>query len=336
MNSKYSNPAKSVFWACVLFLACMLTSYSGWAQTQPAKSATAQTGFETPEAAAKAFIGAASSYDLPALQGILGAENKDLFESGDTVRDKNNADRFAKLAAEKNSVELSADKKSATLSVGPRDWPVPIPIVKRGGKWYFDSKKGRQEILARRIGANELDAIAICRGFVDAQVAYAELATQYTGVAQYAQKIISSPGKHDGLYWVKADGTGGGPISEAIARAIAEGYSIDQDKKTPYHGYYFKVLKGAGPSAPGGKIDYVIDGIMIGGFALAAAPAEYGVSGINTFLVSYEGIVYQKDLGQDTLKLFSEMDRYNPDKTWTATMDHWPFDALADLGRDEN
>ncbi len=337
MNCKYFNPAKSVFWACVLLLGCMLISSVVLGQTQtPAKSQPAQTAFDTPQAAGAAFIDAAARYDVAALEAMLGPESKDLFESGDPIRDKNNAEKFSKLAAEKNTVELAKDKKTAMLSVGPLDWPLPIPIVKRGKKWYFDGKQGREEILARRIGANELDAITICRGFVDAQVQYAELATKYTGVAQYAQKIISSPGKHDGLYWVKEDGTGGGPISEAIAKVIAEGYSIEQGSPRPYHGYYFKVLKGAGPDAPGGEIDYVINGIMIGGFALAAAPVDYGVSGINTFLVSYEGVVYQKDLGPDTLKIFNQMDRYNPDKTWAATMDHWPNDPVADLGRDEN
>jgi hypothetical protein len=211
------------------------------------------------------------------------------------------------------------------LSVGNDDWPFPIPIVKRSGKWLFDSKAGRDEILVRRIGANELDAIQVCRGFVEAQKEYAIRAAELTGVAQYAQRIFSSPGKRDGLYWSNADGTPGGPISEAIARAIEEGYSLSAP--SGYHGYYFHVLKGQGPAAPLGQMDYVIDGVMIGGFALIAVPVQYRVTGVKTLMVSYDGIVYQKDLGLDSLSIARKIDRYNPDGTWRRTDDEWPQDT---------
>jgi hypothetical protein len=215
----------------------------------------------------------------------------------------------------------------AVLSVGADDWPFPVPIVKSGSKWYFDAKQGRNEILFRRIGSNELDAIQICRGFVDAQKQYAAEVHDDSGVHQYAQKIISTPGKRDGLYWQNGDGTAGGPISEAIARAIQEGYL--PGKSSVYHGYHFKVLKGQGPAARLGQLDYVVEGVMIGGFALVAFPAEYRVTGVETFMVSYDGIVYQKDMGPQTLNTAQSMERYNPDKTWRRTDDDWPEGALS-------
>jgi len=220
----------------------------------------------------------------------------------------------------------SRDETRAVLSVGPDDWPLPVPIVKRKGKWYFDSKQGRDEIIFRRIGANELDAIQICRGFVEAQHEYASQVHDDSRINQYAQRIISTPGKHDGLYWQNADGTPGGPISEAIARAIEEGYS--PGKTSAYHGYYFKVLKGQGPAATLGQLDYVIEGVMVGGFALVAFPAEYRVTGVKTFMVGYDGDVYERDLGTDTLNVAKKMERYNPDKTWRLTDDQWPTNAF--------
>jgi hypothetical protein len=211
--------------------------------------------------------------------------------------------------------------------VGIDDWPLPIPIVQREGRWFFDTKAGRQEILYRRIGSNELDAIEICRGYVEAQHEYAMEKHDGSKINQYAQRIISTPGKQDGLVWRNPDGTLDGPIAEGIADALQEGYA---DKAKPYHGYFYKILKGQGPAAPLGRIDFVIEGAMIGGFALAAAPADYRVTGVKTFIVSYEGTVYQKDLGPDTLKIFKEMELYNPDKSWRPTNDNWPPNAFSD------
>src|SRR4030095_14313554 len=202
----------------------------------------------------------------------------------------------------------------ATLSVGDDDWPMPIPIVKKNGRWLFDSKAGKRELLYRRIGRNELDAIDVCYDFVDAQHEYALEKHDGSQLNQYAQKIIATPGKQDGLAWRNADGSPAGPLSETLAEAIAEGYT---KKSEPFHGYYFKVLKGQGASAPLGKIDFVVKGVMIGGFALAAAPSDYRVTGVMTFIVSHDGVVYQKDLGPKTLEIFQKMDRYNPDKTWS-------------------
>lgn len=282
---------------------------------------TPQKTFPTAQAAADALIQAAGTYDLPVLEQILGPDSEDLLKSEDPVRDKNTTAEFVTKAHQKTQVTIDPKNPNrATVVVGDDDWPLPIPIVKKGTEWSFDTPAGRKEMLLRRIGSNELDAIEICRGYVDAQLEYALTRHDSSEVNQYAQKIISSPGKQDGLVWYNADGTLGGPISEGIADALNEGYT---DKSKPYHGYYFKILKGQGPDAPLGAMNFVIEGAMIGGFALAAAPAEYRVTGVKTFVVSYEGTVYQKDLGPDTLKIFSEMEVYNPDKTWTPTYDNW-------------
>jgi hypothetical protein len=278
-----------------------------------------QRAFATPEAAAEALIQAVGAYDVPALLEILGPQSKDLVASEDPVQDKSRAVAFAALAREKQIITVDPKNSSwAGLSVGNDDWPFPIPIVKRNQKWYYDSEAGRQEILFRRIGENELDAIQICRGFVEAQKEYALESHGDSELHEYAQRIISTPGKHDGLAWQNPDGSWGGPVGEAIAKALEEGYAPD---RPPFHGYYFKVLKGQGPAAPLGEMDFVIKGVMIGGFALVAAPAQYKVTGVQTFMVSYEGIVYQKDLGPDTLTIFKTVQRYNPDKTWRPTRD---------------
>jgi hypothetical protein len=285
-----------------------------------------QETFGTLAQAAAALIQASETFDVPALKKILGPEGEDLVSSEDPVRDKNIAAAFAAKAHEHTSFKVDPNNANrATLLVGDDDFPMAIPIVHKNGSWFFDTKAGRQEMLYRRIGANELDAIETCRGYVEAQYEYAMTKHDGAEVNQYAQRVISSPGKHDGLVWRNPDGTLGGPIAEGIADAIQEGYS---DMAKPVHGYFFKILKGQGPAAPLGKLDFVVEGAMIGGFALAAAPADYRVTGVKTFIVSYEGIVYQKDLGPDTLKIFKDMDLYNPDKSWTPTKDNWPADAL--------
>jgi Protein of unknown function (DUF2950) len=285
--------------------------------------ATVQLGqkeFDTPKQAADALIQVATNLDVAAAKEVLGPDGEDIISSEDPVMDKTRATEFANKAKEKMSVQT--DKKNpnqAILIVGNDDFPLPIPIVKQDGKWFFDTKVGREEILNRRVGANELNAIAICRGFVEAQHEYALEKHDGSKVNQYAQQILSTPGKHDGLAWQNPDGTWGGPVGEEVAKALQEGYKAERG--TPYHGYYFKVLKGQGPDAPGGEIDFMVGGAMIGGFGLAAAPAEYRVTGVQTFIVGPDGVVYEKDLGPDTLKILKGMDRYNPDRTWTVTED---------------
>jgi hypothetical protein len=290
-------------------------------QKAAANLSESQKTFASPNQAADALIQAAETFDVPALETILGPGSEDLVSSGDPVRDKNNATSFGAKAKEKHNVAVNPQNPQiAILMVGDTDWPLPIPIVNKGGKWSFDTRAGHDELLYRRIGTNELDVIQICRGYVEAQHEYASEKHDDAEVNQYAQKIISTPGKHDGLAWQNADGSWGGPIGEAIAKALAQGYT---SRTQPYHGYYFKILKGQGPAAPLGEMDFVVNRAMIGGFALAAAPAQYRVTGVKTFLVGYDGIVYQKDLGPGTLSKFKAMQVYNPDKSWQPTEDNW-------------
>ncbi len=321
--ARFSTTAVS----CTFALLCCLSLLS---QQKPSEALPPnQKTFTTPKEAADAFVQATGNFDVPALDQILGPGGEDLIASEDPVRDKNIAVAFAAKAHEKNSVVVDPKNPNrATLVVGNDDWPLPIPIVQRDGRWFFDTKAGRQEILYRRIGSNELDAIEICRGYVDAQEEYSLERHDNSQVNQYAQRIISSPGKHDGLVWWNPDKTLGGPIAAGIADALQEGYT---DKAKPFHGYFYKILKGQGPAAPLGELNFVIEGAMIGGFALAAAPAEYRVTGVKTFIVSYEGIVYQRDLGPDKpLKIFKEMELYDPDKSWRPTNDNWPPNAFSD------
>ena len=316
MNSRAGIQTRSRVIACAVAIGLCLGFAGAFVVSSAASApAVAQKTFSTPEKAAEALIGAAERYDVPALQEILGPEGVDLVTTEDPVQDKNQCAAFAAEAREKTRIIRDpGNPKLAVLSIGADDWPVPIPIVEEGGKWRFDSKAGRQEVLYRRIGRNELDAIELCRGYVESQWEYASEKRDGATVNQYAQRIVSTPGKQDGLTWQAPDGTWQGPGGEGITQAIAEGYSRRQD---PYHGYYFKVLKGQGPHAPLGEIDFVVQGVMIGGFALVAAPADYGVSGVMTFIVSHDGVVYQKDLGPTTLAEFEAMERYNPDPTWS-------------------
>jgi len=283
--------------------------------TSTTATAAAPQTFETAEKAAAALIDAAEKFDVTSLIRIVGAQGEDLVLTGEYAQHRERAQEFASQARKKKQITL--DPKTDTrayLLVGERDWPFALPLVKRDGRWSFDAAAGRQEIMYRRIGSNELDAIEICEGYVDAQFDYAYRKRQGYAAPQYAQRVISSPGKQDGLAWQNTDGSWGGPIGEKIAEAIEQGYNLKAD---PYHGYFFKVLKAQGPAAPLGTMDYVVEGIMIGGFALVAAPAEYGETGLKTFMVSHTGVVYEKDLGPDSLAEFQKMDRFNPDKSWT-------------------
>lgn len=308
-------------------LACALLGFCALGSALDAAPEPEQKGFDTPQLAVDELIKAAEIFDVPALTSILGPGSEDLVASEDAVQDKSRAAAFAAKAKEKNSTEVDPKNKDrATVFVGNEEWPLPVPLVKRKAKWYFDTKEGRQAVLLRRIGANELDVIQICLGFVEAQKEYALQKYDDSIVNQYAQKIISTPGKKDGLAWQNPDGTWGGPVGEGIAKALEQGYS---DKAQPFHGYFFKVLKGQGPAAPLGEIDFMVGNAMIGGFALAAAPAEYGVTGVKTFMVSHDGVVYEKDLGPDSLKAFQSLERFNPDKTWQPSDDQWDEETVA-------
>lgn len=311
-----------LLWMVALLSASMYTSMFSPAQqsttkTAPAGATASPAGaraFDSPQEAANALIDAADRFDELALMQIFGREGKDIVFTGEFAQDEKHAANFAAEAHEKKSVLVDPkDARRAFLSVGNENWPFPVTIVKRGDKWFFDAKAGRQELLYRRIGANELDAIQICHGYVEAQYDYAYKFRNEYAVSQYAQRIVSTPGKKDGLAWQSSDGTWEGPIGEKIARAIEQGYSPELE---PYHGYLFKILTGQGPAAPLGQMDYVVEGVMIGGFALVAAPAEYGVTGVYTFIVSNDGAVYQKDFGSKTLAEFKRMTFFDPDKSW--------------------
>ena len=327
MKIRETNVVLNALFVAATIVTCGAMATLSEAQTQqspkpstaaaPAPAPSGQA-FATPKEAADALIQAASNFDVPALLKILGKGSEDIVASKDTTQDRNRALAFAAKAKEKQEVVIDPkNKAAANLNVGDDNWPFPLPIVQRNGKWYFDTKAGQDEILRRRIGANELDVITICRGYDDAQQEYALQIHDNYGVNQYAQRIVSSPGKHDGLAWQNPDGTWGGPVGEGAAKAIAEGFAQGE----PFHGYYFKALKGQGPAARLGTLDYVVEGAMIGGFAMVAWPAEYRVTGVQTFIVSWDGVVYQKDLGPNTAKIASAMERYDPDKTWRETDD---------------
>lgn len=272
--------------------------------------------FASPEEAATALVDATGRFDIPALTAILGEAGRPLFDSEDEVLDRQRAMEFAEQARDSLRIERDSSGRVATISVGKGDWPLPIPIVEEGGQWTFDAVAGVHEVLLRRIGENEEDAIEATRNYVRAQREYARVRHDGARINQFAQRIVSTPGKRDGLAWQAEDGTWQGPIGEGIGRAIEEGYS---DRREPVHGYYFKVLKGQGPHARNGAIDFVVRGAMIGGFGLVAAPADYRVTGVMTFIVNQDGVVYEKDLGEGSVEAFKAMELFDPDSTWQPT-----------------
>jgi len=270
--------------------------------------------FASAKEAAETLVAAAETFNEGALKEILGPNSYDLIYSGDAVLDREVAMEFGRMGRAKITLTPAPkNKRLLLLGVGEEAWPCPLPIVKKSGGWAFDTDAGREELFYRRIGRNELAAIETSRVFVDAQHAYALEKHDGAPVNQYAQRIISTQGHQDGLAWRNPDGSAGGPIGENVAKAIARGYT---DPAEPFNGYYFKVLKGQGPAAPLGRIDFVIDGYMIGGFALLAYPAYYRLTGVKSFIVSHDGVVYEKDLGPDTPAVAKAMELFNPDKTW--------------------
>jgi len=319
MNSTSAKASLSgLFWIAgilaILAVPGHLAAQQPAAITAPTPDAVGAKTFDSAQQAADALVAAAEQFDERALKEIFGPGGEDIVFSGEYPQDRKRAADFAAEAREKKSVSVDPKKENrAFLLVGNEDWPFPVPIVKLGAKWAFDAKAGRQELLYRRIGSNELDAIDICRGYVEAQHEYALQKREGYDANQYAQRIVSTPGKQDGLAWQNPDGSWGGPIGEKIARAIEQGYSGGAE---PYHGYFFKILKGQGPAAPLGEMDFVVKGVMIGGFALVTAPAEYGVTGVKSFIVSHDGVVYEKDFGPATLNEFIKMERFNPDRSW--------------------
>jgi hypothetical protein len=277
-----------------------------------ATGAFAQERFNTPDDAITALVAAAKAGDAAALTRVLGPDSREIVSSGDPVADASARQRVVEAYDAKHQVVMEGDNK-ASLVIGNEDWPFPIPLVRADGRWRFDTAAGRDEILYRRVGRNELRTIQTVLAYVDAQQEYAEKGFGGNGV--YAQRIVSRPGQKDGLYWPSESGAEESPLGAFAADAAAEGYRPGQ-QRIPYHGYYYKILTRQGPSAPGGALDYVVRGNMIGGFALVAYPAEYQNSGVMTFLVSHQGKVYEKDLGPDTARIAGGMTAYNPDSTW--------------------
>jgi hypothetical protein len=280
---------------------------------------SAQQDFKTPDEAASALAGAAKAGDRKAIVTVLGPDGQDIVSSGDEVADAATRQKFVAAYDAKHQIAMEGDNK-AILVIGQEDFPLPIPLVRKDGLWRFDTAAGREEILFRRVGRDELDAIQSCLAYVDAQNEYAERDRTGAGANTYAQRIISEPGKKDGLYWPTSQGEDASPLGELIAEATEQGYRVGEGR-TPYHGYYFKILSKQGPDAPGGALDYVVKGKMIGGFALVAYPAEYRNSGVMTFIVNHTGNVFQKDLGPDTAKLAERMTSFNPDRSWTKVAD---------------
>jgi hypothetical protein len=284
-------------------------------------AAPVQKTFRSPGEAVSAMIDALKTNDTWTLQAILGPGSKDLVFSGDEVADKTASGQFVARYEEKNRLE-QVDNRKVVLHIGNDDWPFPIPVVKTGKSWSFDTKAGKHEILARRIGGNELSTIQTCLVYVDAQREYALKDRNKNGLLEYAQKFGSTPGQKDGLYWESKEGEEESPLGPAVAKAVSEGYGrktkkqITGDEPTSYHGYYYRILKAQGKHAPGGAYDYVVNGAMIGGFAVVAYPAQYGNSGIMTFIVNQDGVVYQKNLRKNTTKIAQAMEKFDPDKTW--------------------
>lgn len=277
--------------------------------------ALAQEPFTTPEAAVEALAAAARSEDGAGVLKVLGPDAEPIVNSGDPVADSNIRQKFVSAYDAKHIIEMEGDG-TQTLIVGNEDWPFPIPLINKDGQWQFDTKAGLTEILSRRIGRNELSVIQVSQAYVQAQNEYASLDPAGFGRGVYAQRIVSHPGKKDGLYWPSAEGEEPSPLGELAAQAAAEGYKPGSTP-IPYHGYYYRILTRQGATAPGGAYDYLVKGKMIGGFALVAHPAEYGNSGIMTFMVNQDGVVFQKDLGPDTVRLARKISAFDPDQTWT-------------------
>jgi hypothetical protein len=276
-----------------------------------------QRTFSTPAEGVKALMTALESNDSDKLLAVLGTDAKEIVSSGDPVNDKAEKAWFVDAYKQRHSlVPSGADKR--ILTVGPNDWPLAIPLVYSEGKWHFDSAAGKDEMLYRRIGSNELGAIAAARGYVAAQRDYHAQGHDGQPAGQYAQRLASEPGKHNGLYWETGPGEPASPAGPLLAQASAGGYSMDAAGKiAPYHGYYYRLLKAQGPAAPGGARNYMVGDKLTGGFALVAYPAEYRNSGVMTFIVDKDGVVYQKDLGEKTEELAKGIDSFNPDSTWT-------------------
>lgn len=301
-----------------LFLMAMFMMSAGADAAAPMSSK--QKAFASPEEGVSAMVEAMKADDDKALSAIFSPAGMQLISFGDETANQEVRRVFLAAYQERNRLEMVGDAK-AVLHTGNNDWPFYIPLARRGTSWYFDLKAGREEVLNRRIGRNELDAVQVCLAYVDAQREYALSDHDGDGFFEYAQKFVSDPGRKNGLYWETREGEKPSPLGPAIARATKEGYRIMASigSPLPYHGYYYKILKAQGKNTPGGAYDYIANGKMIGGFALVAYPAEYGVTGIMSFIVHMDGIVYEKNLGKNSAGTAEALKRFDPDKTWKIT-----------------
>jgi len=314
MIFRIKGSSVSVRFSFVIAVVVMLAV--GLAFGGTSKAAQTQKTFASPEEAVKAAVTAVKNDDDKELIAIFGASAKDLISSGDAVADKHRREQFLRLYDEKNS--LVSEKGGMVVVIGKNDWPFPIPIVQKGKTWVFDTDKGREEILNRRIGDNELSTVQTMLAIVDAQRDYARKAIASEGLPEYARKFMSDPGKKNGLYWETKEGEEPSPLGPAVAQAKKEGYSRKKsgNEPTPFHGYFYRMLMAQGKNATEGAFDYLVKGKMIGGFAIVGYPAKYGNSGVMTFIVNHDGVVYQKDLGKNTQKIAKAMKKFDPDQTW--------------------
>jgi Protein of unknown function (DUF2950) len=317
MTSPRTRSEKALLLPLIFALVCAAATALSAPDASAARAKAQPKTFASPEEAVKALIHAIKTGDKAGLSVLFGPGSESLISSGDDVEDKAERERFLKNYEEKNSLEKMGDDE-VLLQVGKDDWLFLIPIRRKGSAWFFDTEAGKEESLNRRIGRNELNTIDVLEAYVAAQREYAKKDWDGDGAYPYAQKFASTPGKKDGLYWEAREGEEPSPFGPLAAKAAHEGYTLKgkPEKPIPYYGYYFKILKAQGKHAPGGAYDYVVKGNMILGFALVAYPATYGSSGIMTFLVNQEGVVYQKDLGKGTAKAAGAMKRYDPDTTW--------------------
>jgi hypothetical protein len=307
LHKKGEGPRLTVFSFIIVF-AMLFVAELLYAQTS-----TPQKSYSSPEEAVNGLVAAVRANDLKAMSVILGPGSGELISSGDTVADRTGREKFLKAYDEKNILQQKSEDKWV-LSVGNDNWPMPIPVVKKEMKWVFDAQEGREEILNRRIGRNELLVMDVIHAYVDAQHEYASKDCRGSGKVEFAQRLISTKGKHDGLYWEAKEGEEESPLGPLVAQAAKEGYP--NANLSPYHGYYFRILTGQGMNAPGGAYDYVVKGSMILGFALLAYPAEFENSGVMTFIVNQEGMIYEKNLGRDTKQKAEALKLFDPDETW--------------------
>ncbi|MGH8687825.1 MAG: DUF2950 domain-containing protein [Burkholderiales bacterium] len=295
---------------------CMLLAAALLCGSDAASAAGSPKTFASPDEAAKALVTAASAGDAKALIAILGPDAKALVQSGDAVADRQGRERFVRSYNEAHRIDLQGDAK-AVLLVGKDEWPMPIPLVKAAGGWRFDARQGKEEILNRRIGHDELSTMQAVLAYVDAQREYYLRNPQGDKLLHYAQRFGSTPGKRDGLYYPTQPGESQSPLGQLYASAKAAGYTKSKDgQPSPYYGYHYRILTAQGSHAPGGSYSYLAQGRMIGGFALVAWPATYGITGVMTFIVNHEGVVYEKDLGPDTAEAVRKIKRFDPDKSW--------------------